>query len=216
MPSSLDLVVTSVATRLMAATAATTVGESTGARDLVEYFDVDVSFLRHNDHEMRASVLVTEWPHRPDVPDPDPLAVVYFADADPVFALSEDAKKPMVFRPEPATDEYQRTIEDGRQVPTTSMAAAPLMSGDLTTGVLGFVKFGDREWTRRTQRARGDHHPVRSAAGRIDRRRTAALPRRARRPDRRLQSPRAAGTSDARLQPGSQGPCRRCSSTWTG
>ncbi len=27
------------------------------------------------------------------------------------------------------------------------MAAAPLVSGDLTTGILGFVKFGDREWT---------------------------------------------------------------------
>ncbi len=26
------------------------------------------------------------------------------------------------------------------------MAAAPLVSGDVTTGVLGFVKFGDREW----------------------------------------------------------------------
>jgi diguanylate cyclase (GGDEF)-like protein len=114
---------------------------------LVEYFDVDVSFLRHNDHDRRASVLVTEWPPRPDVPDPDPLSVVYFADADPVFAQSEHGKKPMVFRPEPATEEYQRRIEDGRQIPTTSMSAAPLISGDMTTGVLGFVKFGDREWT---------------------------------------------------------------------
>jgi diguanylate cyclase (GGDEF)-like protein len=26
------------------------------------------------------------------------------------------------------------------------MAAAPLVSGDVTTGILGFVKFGDREW----------------------------------------------------------------------
>ena len=26
------------------------------------------------------------------------------------------------------------------------MAAVPLVSGDVTTGVLGFVKFGDREW----------------------------------------------------------------------
>ena len=52
----------------------------------------------------------------------------------------------MVFRPEPATDDYQRRIEEGRHVPATSMAAAPLVSGDVTTGVLGFVKFGDREW----------------------------------------------------------------------
>jgi diguanylate cyclase (GGDEF)-like protein len=137
-----------VATQLMAATAANaTVVSQQVLASLVEYFDVDVSFLRHNDHDIRASVLVTEWPQRPDVPDPDPLAVVYFADADPVFAISENAKKPQVFRPEPATEEYQRRIEDGRQIPATSMAAAPLISGDLTTGVLGFVKFGDREWT---------------------------------------------------------------------
>lgn len=114
--------------------------------DLVAHFEVDVSFLRHNDHAIRASKLVAEWPQRVDIPDPDPLAVVRFDDADPVFAVAENAKKTQVFRPEPATDEYQRMIEDGRRVPATSMAAAPLVSGDITTGVLGFVKFGDREW----------------------------------------------------------------------
>jgi diguanylate cyclase (GGDEF)-like protein len=114
--------------------------------DLVEYFHVDVSFLRHNDHRIRASVLVAEWPVRPGIPDPDPLAVVYFADADPVFALAEHQKEPVVFRPEPATDDYQRTINESRQVPATSMACVPLLSGDVTTGVLGFVKFGDRDW----------------------------------------------------------------------
>src|SRR5215813_10839404 len=72
--------------------------------------------------------------------------VEYFADADPVFALAEHQKEPVVFRPEPATDDYQRTINESRQVPTTSMACVPLLSGDLTTGVLGFVKFGDRDW----------------------------------------------------------------------
>ena len=56
-------------------------------------------------------------------------------------------KEPIVFRPEPATDDYQRTINESRQVPATSMACVPLLSGDLTTGVLGFVKFGDRDWT---------------------------------------------------------------------
>jgi diguanylate cyclase (GGDEF)-like protein len=147
-PVSLDLLVTSVATKLMAANAADATDVSRRVlASLVDYFDVDVSFLRRNDHEIRASVLVAEWPPRPDIPEPDPLAVVYFADADPVFALSEHAKKPAVFRPEPATDEYQQRINEGRNVPTTSLAAAPLLSGDVTTGVLGFVKFGDREWS---------------------------------------------------------------------
>src|SRR3954447_21230814 len=115
--------------------------------DLVEYFDVDVSFLRHNDHRIHASILVAEWPVRPGIPDPDPLAVVYFADADPVFALAEHQKEPVVFRPEPATDDYQRTINESRHIPATSMACVPLLSGDITTGVLGFVKVGDREWS---------------------------------------------------------------------
>jgi diguanylate cyclase (GGDEF)-like protein len=147
-PRSLDLVVTAVATKLMAANAATAVQVSQEVlADLVAYFGVDFSFLRYNDHKIRASKLVAEWPTRPGIPDPDPLGVVYFAEADPVFAQSEHGKKPMVFRPEPATDDYQRRIEEGRHIPATSMAAAPLVSGDVTTGVLGFVKIGDREWT---------------------------------------------------------------------
>lgn len=147
-PRSLDLVVTEVATSLMAANSATSAQVSQQVlADLVAYFGVDVSFLRHNDHAIRASKLIAEWPVRPDVPDPDPLAIVYFADADPVFALAEHAKKPMLFRPEPSTDDYQRTIEEATAIAATSMAAAPLVSGDLTTGVLGFVKFGDRAWT---------------------------------------------------------------------
>ncbi|ADU00332.1 putative bifunctional diguanylate cyclase/phosphodiesterase [Mycolicibacterium gilvum] len=148
MSESLDLVVTSVATRLMGAGAATWAEASQQVlADLVEHFGVDVSFLRRNDHTIRASVLVAEWPVRPGIPDPDPLAVVYFADADPVFALAEFQKEPLVFRPDANTDEYQKTIEEGRQVPQVSMAAVPLLSGDVTTGVLGFVKFGDRDWT---------------------------------------------------------------------
>ncbi len=147
MPSSLDLVVTAVATKLMGATAGTSTGISQQVlADLVAFFDVDVSFLRYNDHKIRATRLVAEWPVRPDIPDPDPLGLIYFADADPVFALAEYAKEPHVFRPEPATDDYQNRIEAGRAIPVTSTAAVPLVSGDLTTGTLGFVKFGDRDW----------------------------------------------------------------------
>ncbi|MBJ7385110.1 MAG: EAL domain-containing protein [Mycolicibacterium sp.] len=142
---SLERLVTDVAVDLMASNAATSVPVARKVLAmLVAYFDVDVSFLRYNDHSIRASLLVAEWPERLDVPDPDPLGVVYFADADPVFAASEHGKKPLVFRPE--NEDYQRRIEEARTVPQTSMAAAPLVSGDLTTGVLGFVKFGDREW----------------------------------------------------------------------
>ncbi len=146
-PRSLELVVTSVATQLMAVNAATAAAVSQQVlADLVSYFDVDVSFLRHNDHLAHTTKLVAEWPPRPVDAPTDPIAVVRFADADPVFAMAENLKEPAVFRPEPATDDYQRTIEAGRQVPSTSMASVPLLSGEITTGVLGFVKFGDREW----------------------------------------------------------------------
>ncbi|HUO36688.1 MAG TPA: sensor domain-containing diguanylate cyclase, partial [Mycobacterium sp.] len=129
---SLDLVVTAVATQLMAANAATSAEVSRWVlADLVGHFDVDVSFLRYNDHNTLASRLIAEWPPHPDIPDPDPLTQVYFKDADRVFTESEHGKKPVAFRPGP----------------DTSMAAAPLLSGDVTTGVLGFVKFGDRQWS---------------------------------------------------------------------
>ena len=147
-PQSLELVVTAVATQLMAANASNSAEVCRRVlQDLVGVFGVDFSFLRYNDHSIRASILVAEWPVRPEIPDPDPLHIVYFAGADPVFAESETGKKPMVFRPEPATDEYQRNIDAASGVGATSMAAAPLVSGDLTTGVLGFIKLGDREWS---------------------------------------------------------------------
>src|SRR4029078_8441673 len=89
--------------------------------DLIKYFDVDVSFLRRNDHRIHASILVAEWTGPPGSPEPRPLSVIYFADADPVFALAEHQKEPIVFRPEPATDHYQRTIHDSRQLATPPM-----------------------------------------------------------------------------------------------
>ncbi len=147
MPSSLDVVVTEVATRLMAVDAATSPAVSQQVLgELVAHFDVNVSFLRHNDHRIHATRLIAEWPPRPAISEVDPLELIYFADADPVFALAENLREPTVFRAE-STEDYQRTIEEGRQVPTTSMACVPLLSGEVTTGVLGFVKFGIREWS---------------------------------------------------------------------
>ncbi len=133
----------------MGATASTAADISTEIlAELVEILDVDVSFLRYNDHNIHATVLVAEWPQRPDKPDPDPLHTIYFADADPIFALCENSKLPVVLRPEAANQDYQRTISDASGIPGVSMASVPLLSGDVTTGVLGFIKYGDREWTQ--------------------------------------------------------------------
>jgi diguanylate cyclase (GGDEF)-like protein len=148
MPSNLNEVVTMVASQLMAANSdnATAISERVLA-DLAGYLGLDVSFLRHNDHVIHATKLIAQWPIRDYVPDPDPIGVVYFAEADPVFAMAERLREPLVIRPEPATDEYQRRIEEGTTVHSTSLACVPLLSGESTTGTLGFIKYGDREWT---------------------------------------------------------------------
>ena len=99
MPRRLDRVVSSVAAQLMDATASTaTEVRQQVLANLVEQFDVDAAFLRHNDHDVRASKLVAEWPPRPNRPDPDPLEVAHFTSADPVFAYCAHGKEPIVIQ----------------------------------------------------------------------------------------------------------------------
>jgi len=145
MSGTLDYLVTAAAAELMAANAANSAAISQQVlRDLVGELGVDFSFLRHNDHTIHATVLIAEWPARNA--DPDPIGVVYFSDADSVFALTESYKEPYVLRPEPQNADYQAHIEEGTGNPAVSLAAVPLLSGDITTGTLGFGKYGDREW----------------------------------------------------------------------
>ncbi|MGE2712756.1 putative bifunctional diguanylate cyclase/phosphodiesterase [Mycolicibacterium litorale] len=136
MPRNLEVLVTSVAIDLMAVTAATSAEVSERVLgDLVTHFGVDVSFLRHHDHRIHASELIAEWPPRPDSAGPDPLRVVYFSDNDPVFSKSERLCEPTILRAETALPPGIATV-----------AEVPLRSGDVTTGILGFVRFGDQEW----------------------------------------------------------------------
>jgi diguanylate cyclase (GGDEF)-like protein len=147
MSGGLDDLVTGAASALMAATAATHVSISDRViADLVSHFGVDFGFLRHNDHTIHATILVAEYPRRENVPDPDPIGVVSFAGADSIFAMAENLKEADVVRPEAANEDYQRRVEEGSAIPQTSLACMPLLSGDITTGTLGFVKIGDREW----------------------------------------------------------------------
>ena len=118
--------VTGAAAALMAATAANHVAISEQVlHDLNEHFALDFAALRHTEHEIRATRLVASWPPRSDVPDPDPIGLVYFAEADSVFALIESYTEPYVLRPEPANDDYQQTIEANTGIPQTSLAAVP-------------------------------------------------------------------------------------------
>ncbi len=146
----LDSLVTQVASELMGVDATTMVAATERVlAQLVEYFDVDFSYVRHTDRERRATVLIAEWPHRQNVPDPDPLGVIYFDGADPVFRALENATEPMVARPTPEFADYQETVRRGSGIAGVTSAAVPLLSRGEPTGVLGFVKSGDREWSNR-------------------------------------------------------------------
>jgi diguanylate cyclase (GGDEF)-like protein len=145
-PSNLDELVTAVATSLMGVeSVGLTPAAARVLRSLVEYFEVDLSFLRFHDTALRATVLVAEWPPRAEVPDPDPLGVIPFETADPTFAASEHLTDVMVIRPSESAD-YQERVRSGSGVAATSLAVVPLRSGASTTGTLGFIKFGDRGW----------------------------------------------------------------------
>ncbi|MEV4234736.1 EAL domain-containing protein [Nocardia sp. NPDC049737] len=116
---------------------------------LVEHFDVDFSYLRHTDRKQRATVLIAEWPHRGDIPDPDPLKIVHFEHADSVFRELEHATEPIIVRPSQQSADYQETIRRSSGIPQVAMAAVPLLSRGESTGVLGFIKQGDRDWSTR-------------------------------------------------------------------
>jgi diguanylate cyclase len=143
---SLDLV-TSFATQLMEATASTAaqVSEQVLAQ-LVEQIDVDVCFLRHNDHLAKLSRVVAEWPPRPYRPDPDPLAVAQFTSANPVFAMCESLKQPTVMEAKLPYYGYESRSEEALVITSPSVAVAPLLSGGVTTGLLGFGKFRSTKW----------------------------------------------------------------------
>ncbi|MBY6367286.1 putative bifunctional diguanylate cyclase/phosphodiesterase [Rhodococcoides corynebacterioides] len=116
-------------------------------RDLAADFGADTCFLRHNDARLDASVLVAEWPPRTGVPDPDPIGVVPFADADPVFASTRDQTTVMIYRPSDQPRPYRERVATASGEPSTTMVSVPLVGEDRTLGVLGFVTFRDQVWT---------------------------------------------------------------------
>ncbi len=143
----LELLVTDVAARLMGVDATTMVSITEGIlADLRTFFGVDHTCLRYNDHDIRATILVAECPAREDIPDPDPLGVIYYADADEVFAQGEFATEPAVGRPGRGTQGYQDRVREGAGVPEASFLASPLVSGGVSTGFISLTRFGDRVW----------------------------------------------------------------------
>ncbi|MFD4355162.1 putative bifunctional diguanylate cyclase/phosphodiesterase [Nocardia sp. NPDC058519] len=146
----LDSLVTQVASELMGVDATTMVVASERVlASLVDYFDVEFAYLRHTVRELRQTVLIAEWPRRPYVPEPDPLRVIEFAEADSLFLASENAVEPIIVSRGDEYPDYQEMIRQSTGMPSMVTACVPLVSRGVSTGALGFVRRGDRAWTTR-------------------------------------------------------------------
>ena len=146
MPANLALV-TSIANQLLEATASTATQASEQVlAQLVEHFDLHYAFLRYSDHNIRASVLAAEWPPRSDVANPDPFGVISFTSDNPALALCENGKDLVVVNRHHQNSGFRWPITAHGRGGGPMVVAAPLISGTLTSGVLGFVKCRGRRW----------------------------------------------------------------------
>ena len=137
----LDLLVTDVATRLMGVSASNMVATTEGVMsELLEFFSVDHVSLRHTDHNMRASIMIAESPQRSVASDEDASRVTDF-DADQVVDWAEQGLAPRVERPD--CDDA-----DGGEAGGVSVLEAPLVSGELPSGIVALTKAGDRVFTQ--------------------------------------------------------------------
>ena len=143
----LDELVARVAERLMSATSATRAADLQWTiRELGEFLGSDVALMRRNDLVRGLSIMVAEWPIREDIPDPDPLGEVPF-DADPIFAATRDLKGPyLTGKADDVDDEYKQHISDTTGATPAAGAAVPLLVGETTWGVLGFIHFNRHNW----------------------------------------------------------------------
>jgi len=142
----LDELVSQVAERLMSATLDNrkeVLGWTT--RVLAEFLESDVAFLRRNDHVRGLSILEAEWPIRDDFTGPDPLGEVRF-DADPIFMATKDLREPYLPGLDEDTGEFMDRVEKGTGETLVAGAAVPLLLGDSTWGILGFIHFSLRAW----------------------------------------------------------------------
>ena len=216
MSRSLDQLVTAVAAELMGADRGHAVAISERVlADLVDYFDVDLSFLRHNDHEIHATVLVASGRDATTFRNPT-LSGSSTSPRPTRSSRSPSTSRNPCHPSGPAHDDYQRRIDAGhgpvssrwrpfRCCPGTSPPACWASSSSAT--VTG---------PSTSQCAAGDRHPVRPAAGPDRRRGAATVYGPTRRSDRPGQPPGLIAHLDQRLPAGSPGRSRRSSSTWTG
>jgi diguanylate cyclase (GGDEF)-like protein len=114
---------------------------------LAEFLNADVAFMRRNDLTRGLSILDAEWPIRLDIPDPDPLGEVPF-DSDPIFMALRDLRAPYLTGTNDLNDDYRDLTMEGGGVTPAAGAAVPLLLGDTTWGVLGFLHFNLHPWVQ--------------------------------------------------------------------
>ena len=117
-------------------------------RELAQFLGSDVAFMRRHDHARGLSIFEASWPVREDVPDPDPLGEVPY-NADPIFEALWNLKEPYLTGVQDVTDEFVDRVEratDGL-TPITG-AAVPLMMGETTWGVIGFLYNEPQQWSQ--------------------------------------------------------------------
>lgn len=116
---------------------------------LCRFLGADVAFLRRNDRAQDVSVLMAFYPPRNMPIEDDPLGIVPF-DADPIFAATKDLKIPLIVRNAAETDDrYLQRVKDAGQSIDFTGAAAPLVHGDTTEGILAFVYLSEYWWSER-------------------------------------------------------------------
>jgi diguanylate cyclase (GGDEF)-like protein len=143
------VLITAVASQLVEASVSTATKASERVlAQLVEHFDLDYAYLRHHDHDIRASLLVAEWPPRSNVPEPDPVAVIHFSSVDPSHLFGQHGNKSIVIKPDEVERAYQHWLMRRRRPASPLVAVSPLVSGKLTTGAVGVVKYGGRKWKK--------------------------------------------------------------------
>lgn len=143
----LDELVVRVAERLMSASE-DKLAEAVDwtVETLAGFLHVDGTFLRRNDHEAGVSVLIAEHPRRGNTLDQDPSGIVSF-DAHPVLAAGRSLRVPLLGGRTTAPDGYGERMSSAAGVGDFSGVAVPLLRGEVTTGILGFVHCKDREWS---------------------------------------------------------------------
>lgn len=99
----LDQLVTTVAKRLMTADISSSIEVSQCALTyLLDQLSVDASFIRHNDHDMRATKLMAHWLSHLAVPNSNPIGCCVFRRRRLALRDSREPQKPMAIRSEPA------------------------------------------------------------------------------------------------------------------